>query len=239
MNRKEKLLKDLKLYIEALNFIDSKTSSLEHAESEYEYQKKEYHKITHKFKGLNILLYWIIFSIISLFPCSLLNSIIATEFNFIYLVPIVSTIALILYINKNTNTIQKKQVTGMKKNLKMNEDKLKDLIGEINYTKSLAEQLLHRMFEDKNHQTDLLTISDVLLNLEALNYMYESINRDISTTLETAIENFNVAIETTKKDKLKADVIEDFRQAELKAKFRTGVLKRCIKEQAQNENPPQ
>lgn len=224
-------------YQSALDFIDRKTPLLENSDTELEKQTKALHKVEHKFKGVNFFLAWIVFTAVCCVPMSLLNSTIQTDLNFLYITPIVSIIVLYLYKMKYTKGTQKAQIKAMQGNIKKLSEDNKSLIGEINYSKSVADEALTQLLisQDDKQGRDILTCDPIYTNLNAVAFAYGCINEPlkenekISPTFQTAIEQFVAIIEELKKGEDNKDLLKEFHEAELRTTYRKGVLKRCAK----------
>ena len=217
---KKTIIKDLEVYLSTLDYIDKKLPLLEYSEHELITYKKQLDKLTHQFSPLNMLIYWAIFTLIALIPMSLLNLMIDTSFNFLYITPLFSAIVLLLYKNKTANTTLKKQSSGIKKSLKQCEEKFNTIAGEINYSKSLAEEFLSKLLLSKE-KLDLLSC--------ALNYSLIYIEQNDLVTFSDAINRFKTILDEIQNDSEKTELINDYNKAKLKIQYRKGALKRCSK----------
>lgn len=224
-------------YQSALDFIDRKAPLLENSDTELERQAKRLHKVEYKFKGANFFLAWIVFTAVCCVPMSLLNSVIQTDWNFLYITPIVSIIVLYLYKMKYTRGTQKAQVKAMQGNIKKLSEDNKTLIGEINYSKNIADEALTQLLisQDNKQGRDILTCDPIYTNLTAIAFAYGCINEPlkenekISPSFQAAVEQFTAIIEELKRGENNKDLLKEFHDAELRATYRSGVLKRCAK----------
>ena len=225
---KKTIIKDLEVYLSTLDYIDKKLPLLEYSEHELITYKKQLDKLTHQFSPLNMLIYWAIFTLIALIPMSLLNLMIDTSFNFLYITPLFSAIVLLLYKNKTANTTLKKQSSGIKKSLKQCEEKFNTIAGEINYSKSLAEEFLSKLLLSKE-KLDLLSCEEIYTNDEALNYSLIYIEQNDLVTFSDAINRFKTILDEIQNDSEKTELINDYNKAKLKIQYSKGALKRCSK----------
>lgn len=239
--RKDEILEDLNTYCSTLEFIDRKTPFLEHADEEIDKYNKKIHKLTHRFKGVNFLLTWVVLSIICFIPMSMLNLIIDTEMNFIVFTPLVSIVALFLYKTKYEKSTLKMQVKAMKDMEEKADSDSKVIIGEINYAKAIADETLTKLMitKEENHEYDVLQCDDIYSNLSALYYVYGDIcepkteNGTLVPNFRNSIKHFNDIIEDVEKNNTSPELLKEFNDAGLRAQYRRGVMLRCAK--LQNE----
>lgn len=224
-------------YTSALEFIDRKTPLLEHSDIELEKQTRQLNKIKNKLRGVNFILAWIVVTVFCLIPMSILNTMIETDLNFLYITPIASIIILYLYKIKYIKNTQKSQIKAMEDAVNKLKEDNKTIIGEINYTKGIADEALTQLLlsQEHNREYDVLSCDAIYTNLDAINFAYGYINEPpndttkISPTFRASIEHFKAIIDDLKNNNPSNELLEDFKKAELRAIYRQGIIKRCEK----------
>ena len=240
--KKDEKLELIAAYESALEFIDRKTPLLEHSDIELGKQTKQLNKIKNKLKGINFILAWFIVTAICLVPMSILNTMIETDLNFLYITPIVSIIVLYLYKIKFVKGTQKAQIKAMESSVSKLEEDNKAIIGEINYTKSIADEALTQLLisQEHNHEYDILSCEHIYTNLDAIKFAYGYICEppnnatNLSPTFRASIKHFKAIIDELKSNDTSNDLLKDFKKAELRATYRQGIIRRG--ERLKNEN---
>lgn len=233
-NEKLELIAD---YCSALEFIDRKTPLLEHSDIEFEKQSKQLKKIKGKLKGINFFLAWLVVTAFTLIPMSILDTMIESDFNLLYITPVVSLVILYLYKVKFVKGPQKAQIKAIEDSVKKLAEDNKSIIGEINYSVGIANEALTQLLISKehNHDFDVLSCDPIYTNLDAVNFAYGYINEPPETTpkifptFQSSIEHFQTIIEELNKNDSSSELLKEFNNASLRARYRRGVIKRCEK----------
>lgn len=231
--KKEYALEYISAYKDALKYIDKKIPLLEHSDTELEQQKKKLKRLNRKLKGLNFVCTWIVVSVLTLFPMSILNFIIETDFNFFYITPVVSFVVLYLYKVKYSKGTQKTQIKATTDIIDRLTSDNKSLIGEINYAQSLANEALTILLLSDKDKTDknILDCDLLYTNLTMLEYAYGYVNNIAAAPVfEDATNSFRAVLNQVSKNSDKnTELYKQFHKEALQAEYRRGALKRCAK----------
>lgn len=233
--RKSDTLSDTLEYIEtynnALSFIDKKIPLLEHSDSDLRVESHRLNRLKNKFKGVNLLVAWLLCTAICLIPMSLLNMMIETELNLLFLTPVVSAIVLYLYKTKYGKNTQQPQIKAMNNNLSRLEAENKKIIGEINYAKRMADEALTILLLDESKKAyDILECDLKYTNLVATTYAYGYTNKQpVTPKFNDVINRFQTIIDNIKQENRSPELLEEYTTGALVAEYRRGAIKRCAK----------
>lgn len=224
-------LEYIKTYSNALSFIDRKIPLLEHSDSDLRTENRRLNKLKNKFKGANLLFAWLVCTAICLIPMSVLNMMIETELNLLFLTPVFSAIVLYLYKTKYEKNTQQPQIKAMSNNLSRLETENKEIIGEINYAKRMADEALTMLLLDESKQSYDISECDLkYTNLAAVTYAYGYTGKQpITPKFNDVISRFQTIVDNIKQDNKSPDLLEEYKTNALTAEYRRGAIKRCAK----------
>lgn len=228
---KNDTLEYIKTYSNALDFIDKKTPLLEHSDNDLKAERHKLDKLKNKFKGINLLVAWLICTAICLIPMSILNMMIETELNLMFLTPVLSAIVLYLYKTKYDKKTLQPQIKAMGSNLSRLETENKEIIGEINYAKRMADESLTMLLLDESKQSyDISECDAKYTNSVAVTYAYGYTGEQpVTPKFESVIDRFQTVIENIKKENKSPELLKEYTTGALVAEYRQGVIKRCAK----------
>lgn len=222
--KKDELLKDLTLYKEAIAYIDSKVLILEHTDDEIKKTNNELKKIKSRLSGKNFIILWTAASVLLILPMAILNYLLQVTFNFIFLAPVIGFLSLYLYKMKYQKTQQKIQIKALEGVLSEKIKENKDIVGEINYSKTIADELLGQLLLTREKK-DITTCETDLANVYVLEFIYAYIMQNEVTTFAKGFDYFNAV--KNKLSKEAPELMEEIKKNEKYVLYRKGVLIRC------------
>lgn len=234
---REKLLDDISAASVAWEYIDKKAVYLEDVESKINAEEFKKKCRVEKYKGLTLALYFIGITFLLSLLCLVLYAFFENPVVFL-LAPAAS--ALTLYIL--SSRYKKKQVPVFEKSadkiissLKNEQKEIIDEIEELNlqitglFVSDMTDFGKEKYADQYEEYTKNGKIPEILRNPTALQYIFESINREKVQSLPAGLHHFEDMIKKLKETggEENAELITSFENAEAIAYARAGIITHC------------
>lgn len=232
-NDKDTIMESIAMMRSVYSLIDKKSVLLVDAESKYEEAVEQETILKRKFHGKFFALWLIAATIAFLIPMCVMSLLFAIQLYWV--TPVVAILAVFIY----KNNYEKKRLpillnanNDILENSKQERDDLVNIINQSYYNIKAELDPFLRSTDNEEfiEQLDCEGIPTECSSLMALDYMYCAIQRNYAKSFADALLHFQKLKNDLKdkKDDKSVGLYQEICDAELRAEYRSGVIKHCL-----------